>query len=161
MSMFEYCTNLSTLQRHSSCIPKYLSTGKEQPGHIFVHIVNLLIYSIDIECVTMNAHLEVNKRHKGSELSFEEIVCYGKRAARIFRRETGNDTALLFSKEYQASMIECYAQYLEVETYLDRGTFQLKAEAPITEIQEFFRWSLDDGLLNALLSPEAVDELEV
>ena len=116
---------------------------------------------IDIESVTMNALLEVNERHKGSELSFENIVCYGKRAARVFRRETGNDTALLFSKKYQSSMIECYAQYLEVETYIDRGTFQLRAEAPIAEIKEFFRWSLDDGLLDALLSPEAVDLLEV
>lgn len=115
---------------------------------------------IDIESVTMNALIEVNKTPQKRELSFEDVVCYGKKAARVFRRRTGNDIVLLFSKAYQASMMECYAQYLEVDAYIDRGVFQLRDGAPIAEIEDFFRWSLDISLLDALMSPEAIGVLE-
>lgn len=115
---------------------------------------------IDIESVAMNALIEVSKTPQKRELSFEDVVCYGKKAARVFRQRTGNDTVLLFSKEYQASMMECCAEYLEVDAYIDRGVFQLKAGASMAEIEDFFRWPLETGLLDALMSPDAVGVLE-
>lgn len=115
---------------------------------------------IGIESVAMNALIEIQEKKVKQEVTFDDVVRYGKKAARIFRRKTGDDTVLLLSKEYQASMMEDYRNYFEVEAYIERGVFRLRSEAPMEEIKEYFRWGLDGGLLEAFMSPEAVSELE-
>ena len=115
--------------------------------------------NVTIDSVVMNALIEANKSNLNKELSFREAVCYGKKAAHIFRQKTGNETVLLLSEGQQASMMERYAQYLDVDAYIDRSTFRLRNGVSIAEIEDIFRWTLDDELLNALTSPEAIGML--
>ena len=115
---------------------------------------------IGIESVTMNALIEVREKKIGWEITFDDLVSYGKRAAREFRRRTGRGIILQFSQGDQASMMEDYAQYFEVEDYFTRGVFRLKTEAPMAEIKAFFRWGLDAELQDAFVSDAAVRALE-
>ena len=100
--------------------------------------------------------IEVNKDNPNREISFREAVCYGKKAAHIFRQKTGKETVLLFSEDQQAGMIERYPQYLDVDAYINRSAFRLRNGASIAEIEGIFRWTLDDELLDALTSHEAI-----
>ncbi|MEY8387276.1 hypothetical protein AALC17_08245 [Oscillospiraceae bacterium 38-13] len=115
---------------------------------------------IGIESVTMNALIEVREKKMGWEITFDDVVSYGKRAAREFRRRTGSDIILQFSQRDQASMMEDYAQYFEVEDYISRGVFRLKTEVPMAEIKASFRWSLGSELQDAFVSDAAVCALE-
>ena len=111
---------------------------------------------IGAESVVMNALIETNKMQDKQELIFEEVVRYGKAAARAYRRKTGEDAILLLSKADQISMMESYPQYFDVDAYVNHQLFRLRDNAPIDEIQELFQWLLSPDLLDAFLSPEAI-----
>lgn len=114
---------------------------------------------IGIETVVMNALIEAFEKREVCELSFDDIVFYGKAAERIYQRDTGEDAILLLSREDQVSMMESYPQYLDMSAYMERGAFRLRENVPIDEIKELFRWSLNVNLYKAFTSPDAVQGL--
>ena len=115
---------------------------------------------IGIENITMNALIEVKERNYHKEVTFSKLLRYGKKAASIFEADTGKETALLVSKNYQISMMEKYSDLLDVEAYEQRGVFCLREEVSVDEIEECFRGTIDRNLMNGLMSGEAVRESE-
>ena len=109
---------------------------------------------IGVESVVMNALIDIKENCDKQELTFEEIVRYGKAAARTYQKETGEEAILLLSEADQVSMIENYPQYLDTRAYVERRVFRLQDDAPMDEIKELFRWLLSINLLNSFLSPE-------
>ena len=57
-------------------------------------------------------------------------------------------------------MIEKFSDSLEVVAYEQRFVFCSREEVSVGEIEECFRWTIDRNLMNALMSGEAVRELE-
>ena len=114
---------------------------------------------VNIECVVMNALIVISKIQQKQELTFDDIVRYGKRAGHVYRRSTGDSIALLLSEAHQASMMESYPQYLDVDAYIDRGVFRLKDGVSIAEMEDTFRWTLDADLLHSFWSYDAISAL--
>ena len=115
---------------------------------------------IGIENITMNALIEVNERQHQEEVAFSELLRYARKVAKIFEANTGREAAMLVSKKYQVSMMEEYSDLLDIDAYEERGVFRLRKGASMEEIVECFRWTIDRDLMNALMSEEAVQELE-
>lgn len=114
---------------------------------------------VGAESVVMNALIDAYEKQNKQELTFEEVVCYGKTVARVYRKKTGEDAVLLLSRADQVSMMESYPQYLDMDAYVKHRVFRLREDAPIEEIKELFRWLLDIELLDAVLSSESISAL--
>ena len=114
---------------------------------------------VGAESVVMNALIDAQEKQNKQELTFEEVVCYGKTVARVYRKKTGEDAVLLLSEADQVSMMESYPEYLDMDAYVEHRVFRLREDAPIEEIKELFRWLLDIELLGAVLSSESTASL--
>lgn len=115
---------------------------------------------IGIENITMNALIEVRERQHQEEVTFDKLLRYARKAAKVFEADTGKEVAILVSKKYQVSMMEEYSDLLDVDAYEERGVFRLRETVSMDEIAEWFRWTIDRNLMNAFMSGEAVQELE-
>ena len=118
---------------------------------------------IGIESLVANALIELFDYNNTREISFDTLVEYGMKVIQIYQRETGEEAILLLSEKYQIDMIENYADFFDIK--MDgsgRGTLCLKGYINNTsELQDCFRWTLNTKLINAFVSPEALEKLGV
>lgn len=117
---------------------------------------------IGIESLAANALIELMDREQVREVSFDTLVHYGMEVVRVFGLRTGEEAVLLLSRQDQLDMIENYSEYFEVDfsnTY--GGTFRLKDTASLDDLRKYFRWTMTVRLLEAFMSPEALQKLGV
>lgn len=119
---------------------------------------------IGIESVAANALIELFEDRKQTEVSFDTLVKYGMRIVRFLRKQSNEDYILLFSRQYQISMIENYSDFFEAEFYNDgNGKFRLKGadkEGTLELLKEYFLWTMSTQLIEAFRSDEALNELK-
>ena len=118
---------------------------------------------IGIESLVANALIELFDHNNTREISFETLVEYGLTVVQIYKRETGDEAVLLLSEKYQIDMIENYADYFDVKKEASgRGVLCLKESVDNTsQLQDYFRWTLNTDLIDAFVAPEALEKLGV
>lgn len=117
---------------------------------------------IGIESLAANALIELLRDKNVRKVSFDTLVQYGMEIVRVFHRNTDEEAILLLSRQYQAHLINDYADFFEVEfDNYEQGVFKLKDGVEISELEEYFRWTLSADLLKAFTSSEALQRLGV
>lgn len=120
---------------------------------------------IGIESVAANALIELLEKRNEREVSFDMIVRYGTRVARVLQ-ESFNEEPILLSRKYQINMIENYSDFFEAD--LSSGgqgaLFRSKGEDKqkiIEALTKNFRCTMGIQLLEAFISVDALHELGV
>lgn len=121
---------------------------------------------IGIESVAANALIELLERRNEREVSFDMLVRYGTRVARILQESFHEEPVLLLSRKYQMNMLENYSDFFEADlSYNGQGTsFRLKGEdkqKTIEALTRSFRCTMGMQLLEAFMSADALRELGV
>ncbi len=121
---------------------------------------------IGIESVAANALIELLEKRNEREVSFDMIVRYGTRVARVLQESFNEEPILLLSRKYQINMIENYSDFFEVD--LSSGgqgaLFRSKGEDKqkiIEALTKNFRCTMGIQLLKAFMSVDALHELGV
>ena len=121
------------------------------------------MHFISIESVAANALIELFEKRSIKEVSFDMLVKYGMRIVSFLRKQRNEDYILLFSRQYQISMIEKYSDFFEAEFYNDgNGVFRLKgavSKKTLELLKEYFLWNMSIQLIEAFRSDEALNEL--
>lgn len=121
---------------------------------------------IGIESVTANALIELLEKRNEREVSFDMLVRYGTRVARVLEESFNEEPVLLLSRKYQINMIENYSDFFEADLSSERQEvfFRLKGEdkqKTIEELTKSFRCTMGMQLLKAFMSVDALRELGV
>lgn len=121
---------------------------------------------IGIESVTANALIELLEKRNQREVSFDMLVRYGTRVARILQENFNEEPVLLLSRKYQINMIENYSDFFEADlSYGGQGVFfRVKGddkEKTIEALTKNFRCAMGMQLLEAFMSADALHELGV
>lgn len=121
---------------------------------------------IGIESIVANALIELFEKRNEREVSFDTIVRYGTRVARVLQENVNEEPVLLFSRKYQINMLENYSDFFEADLAAGgQGTFfRLKGEdkqKTIEALTKNFRCTMGMQLLEAFLSEDALHELGV
>lgn len=121
---------------------------------------------IGIESVAANALIELLEKRNEREVSFDMIVRYGTRVARVLQESFNEEPILLLSRKYQINMIENYSDFFEAD--LSSGgqgvLFRSKGEDKqkiIEALTKNFRCTMGIQLLEAFMSVDALHELGV
>lgn len=119
---------------------------------------------IGIESVAANALIELFEKRNITEVSFDTLVRYGMSIARFLEQDSDEEVILLFSRKYQIDMVENYSDFFEADFSRGNGVFRLKGEnkeQTLSELKDYFRWTMSVRILKAFTSAAALQALGV
>lgn len=117
---------------------------------------------IGFENIAANALIELFEKFGQRVVSFETLVRYGGKVALYIEENTGEKPILLFSRKYQYDLVESYSDYFSMDFDAPgQSTVTLRENVKIETLENNFRWSMSMNYVQAFLSNEAIQELEV